>query len=196
MPCCSSVAVPRSCLTLHPSWRQDHAFPHCPLQALLREVCGWLPRPGEVLCPGCAALGQTLGVVTSVHRDVAVQWRLISTSPAGFCSPHMYLSPAASRVPEHHCPDRAGGGRRALGMPRGPLWRAAGESMREAVGLQEPLGSQDPSCCSWPCLWVTGRQRCPGPLCLGCSSWGSGCLRGTLLLLPPRQALEPRQPAP
>lgn len=179
MPGCSSAAVPRSCLTSRSSWRQDRTFPRSPLQALSRKACGWLPWPGEVLCRGRAALGQTLGAETSVRHDIAVQWRLISLSPAGFFSPHMYLLPVASRVQEHHCPDPAGRGRRALGTPWGPVWRAAGESPRQAVGLQEPLGSWDPSCCSRPCLWVTGRQRC-----LGCCSRGSGCPRGTLLLLP------------
>lgn len=40
-------------------------------------------------------------------------------------------------------------------------------------GLKEPWGSPDPSCCSWLAASVE-RQSCPGPLRLGCGSWGSG----------------------
>lgn len=83
MPGCSSAAVPRSCLTSRSLWRQDRTFPRSPLRASSRKACGWPPRPGEVLCRGRTALGQTPGAVTSVRHDIAVQWRLISLSPAG-----------------------------------------------------------------------------------------------------------------
>lgn len=95
MPGCSSAAVPRSCLTSRSLWRQDRTFPRSPLQASSRKACGWPPRPGEVLCRGRTALGQTPGAVTRVRHDIAVQWRLISLSPAGF----LFTSPICCLLP-------------------------------------------------------------------------------------------------
>lgn len=80
--------------------------------------------------PPSWAGGQVLG---------AVWQRLMSPWPAGFCSPRVYLCPAAPRVPEHHCPDPAGEGQRALGASWGPLWRAAGESVSFPVRAERSL---------------------------------------------------------
>lgn len=105
----------------------------------------WLIPPGPALNPSSESLlwrrlssAKVLSLRASVSQPVnagvVTTWGKEQAGPSWDVEPVLGLAsasgplpkpvqcPAASRVPEYHCPDPAGEGRRALGASRGPLW--------------------------------------------------------------------------